>query len=83
MEQLSIDSSKFQILIWGDSTNIQNFREETNCEKYPYHIVNPFIAIDVVNGEFPTYILTQDSQVVKGMNLRGMDEDMLLEHLTK
>ena len=81
MEKLGIDSSRFQILIWGNSAHIQQFREETNCEKYPWHFISPFDAIDVVYGKFPTFILTHDGQVIQGVDYRGMDESMLVEHL--
>ena len=81
MEKLGIDSSRFQILIWGNSAHIQQFREETNCEKYPWHFISPFDAIDVVYGKFPTFILTHDGQVIQVVDYRGMDESMLVEHL--
>ena len=83
MEQNKIDSTKFQILIWGDSTHIHQFREETNCERFPWHVINPFVAIDVVYGKFPTFILTQNGQVIQGIDYRGLDEAILKEHLTK
>ena len=83
MEQNEIDPTKFQILIWGDSTHIQQFREETNCERFPWYMINPYDAIDVVYGKFPTFILTQDGQVTKGIDYRGLDETVLKEHLKK
>lgn len=81
MEQNEIEPSKFHILIWGDSTHIQQFMEETNCENFPWHVINPYTAIDVVYGKFPTFILTQDGQVIKGIDYRGLDEAVLREHL--
>ena len=81
MEQKQLDSSRFQILIWGDSLHIQQFREETNCEKYPWYVISPYDAIDVVYGEFPTFILTRDGEVVQGVDYRGLDEKLLMEHL--
>ena len=81
MEQNKIDSTKFQLLIWGDSIHIQKFREETNCEKFPWHVINPYAAIDLVYGRFPSFILTQDGQVIKGYDYRGLDETILKEHL--
>lgn len=83
MEQHALDSTRFQMLIWGDSVNIQNFLEETNCAKYQWHHINPFMAIDVVYGKFPTFILTHDGNIVKGMDYRGIDEKLLLEHISK
>lgn len=61
--------------------HIQQFREETNCEKFPWHFINPFDAVDVVYGKFPTFILTHDGQVLQGIDYRGLDESMLEEHL--
>lgn len=81
MEQKQLDSSRFQILIWGDSLHIQQFREETNCEKYPWYVISPYDAIDVVYGKFPTFILTHDGEVIHGIDYRGLDEKLLMEHL--
>lgn len=83
MEQHALDSTRFQMLIWGDSVHIQSFMEETKCEKYLWHHINPYVAIDVVYGKFPTFILTHDGKVVKGMDYRGIDENVLLEHLSR
>lgn len=81
MEQKQLDPSRFQILIWGDSLHIQQFREETNCEKYPWYHISPYDAIDVVYGKFPTFILTHDGEVIHGIDYRGLDEKLLMEHL--
>ncbi|MBO4654244.1 MAG: DoxX family membrane protein [Bacteroidales bacterium] len=81
MDKHAIDPSRFQLLIWGDSTHIQHFREETQCERYPWHHINPYAAIEVVYGKFPTFILTHDGQVKMGIDYRGMDENTLREHL--
>ena len=83
MEQYALDSTRFQMLIWGDSVQIQNFMEETNCTKYQWHHINPYAAIDVVYGQFPTFILTHNGQVVKGMDYRGINENVLLEHISE
>lgn len=83
MEQNAIDSTKFQILIWGDSSSIQQFREETHCEKYAWHLIHPYTAIDVVYGQFPTFILTTNGQVKMGLDYRGLDETTLIKHLTE
>lgn len=83
MEKLDIDSSRFQILIWGDSTHIQQFMEETHCERYPWHFISPFDAVEMVYGKFPTFILTHNGEVVQGVDYRGMDESALREHLDK
>ena len=83
MDNHTIDSTRFQMLIWGDSTHIQQFLEETKCTSYPWHLISPYDAINIVYGKFPTFILTHDGQVVKGLDYRGMDEATLMEHLAK
>ena len=83
MEQNEIDPSKFQILIWGDSIHIQQFREETNCERFPWYSISPYDAINMVYGKFPTFILTRDGQVETGFEYRGLDEKMLVNFLAE
>lgn len=83
MDQHAIDSTRFQILIWGDTVHIEEFMDETKCTKYRWHQISPYVAIDMVYGKFPTFILTHDGNVVKGMDYRGIDEKLLLEHLSE
>ena len=83
MDQHNLDSSKFQILIWGDSVHIKSFMEETHCTPYRWYRISPYKAINMVYGKFPTFILTHDGQVAKGMDYRGIDEKVLLEHISE
>lgn len=81
LETNRVEADKFQILIWGDTAHIQQFREETKCERYPWHVIHPYVAIDMVYGQFPTFILTHDGEIVKAFDYRGMDEKELSEYL--
>lgn len=81
LEKNEIDANKIHMLIWGDTAHIQQFREETECERYPWHVIHPYAAIDIVYGKFPTFILMQDGQIVKGFDYRGINEKELVEYL--
>lgn len=81
MEHNAIEDSKFQILIWGDTAHIQKFMDETECNAYQWHSIDPFAAIELVSGHFPTFILMKDGQVVKSFDMRGIDESELVEYL--
>ena len=83
MDQHDLDPTRFQILIWGDSVHIKSFLEETNCTQYRWYHISPYKAINMVYGKFPTFILTHNGQVSKGMDYRGIDESILLEHISK
>lgn len=83
MEQNGIDSTRFQIFIYGDTAQIQEFLEETNTQKYTWHhIIDPYMALALGNGSFPVYYVTADGKVIKGLDYRGMNESALREYLS-
>lgn len=81
MMRNNLDAQHFQILIWGDSASVRKFREESGCTAYPFHIIDPFTAIDIVNGKFPFFIMTRNDSVVKAFDYRGIAEDEIADFL--
>lgn len=81
MQKNAIDESRFQILIWGDTAQIDTFRVKTNCESYEYHIINPYTAIDVTYGKFPMFIMIHNKQIVKAFDYRGLEEKEIVDFL--
>lgn len=81
MEHNAIDNSKFQILIWGDTMHIQQFMDETECNAYQWHSIDPFSAINLVEGHFPTFIMMTDEKIIKSFDMRGINESEFVEFL--
>ena len=77
----NLDSTRLIFFIWGPEKSVKQFREETKTEQYRYSIVNPVEALNIVYGEFPTYVYIHDGQVVKAANLREMEESFTVEFL--
>ena len=76
-----LDTSKILYFVWGDSTALRPFQVETKTESFRYVRVNPFAAVRVVNGQFPTYLFIRDGEVTATADLRHLTEKAVCEHL--
>ncbi len=78
-----LDSSKVVFFIWGGEKSIQKFKNETETENYRFSVIGPVEAIELVLGQFPTYLYVHDGKVEKVMDLRGLNEHGLVEFMSK
>ena len=76
-----LDSSRILYFVWGDSAAVLPFQRETRTEAFRYVRVNPFAAVRVVNGQFPTYLFVRDGAVEATADLRRLTEKAVCEHL--
>ena len=76
-----LDTTRLVFFIWGPEEAVNNFREETKIEKYKYSIINPVKALNIVYGNFPTYVYIRDGKVLKVANLREMEESFTVEFM--
>ena len=76
----ALDSTRIFYFIWGDSTSVQQFREETKSDVFRYVPINPIKAIRITNGAFPTFLFLQDGEVQKTANLRQLTEKEVIAH---
>lgn len=78
-----LDSSKVIFFIWGGEKSIQKFKEETETEGYQFSIIGPVEAIELVLGQFPTYVFSHDGKVEKAMDVRGLNERNVVEFMNR
>ncbi|MBO7494317.1 MAG: DoxX family membrane protein [Bacteroidales bacterium] len=76
-----IDSTKVLYFIWGDSTSVQQFREETKSEPFLYVPINPVKAIRITDGAFPLFLFIRDGEVQRTADLRQLTEKEVVAHL--
>ena len=77
----TLDNSKILYFIWGDSSSVQRFREDTQIEAFRYVPIHPIMAVRITNGSFPTFLFLRDGEVLKTANLRQLTEKDVVSHL--
>lgn len=78
-----LDSTKLVFMIWGSEKSVQSFQEETETQGYRYEFINPVEALNIVFGQFPTYVYVHNGQVERVANLRGLEERYTVDFLSQ
>ena len=78
-----LDSTRLVFMIWGSDESVRRFREETGTQAYRYESIHPIDALNIVFGQFPTYVYVRDGQVARVANLRGLEERYTVDFLNK
>jgi len=75
-----LDRSRCKVFIYGHGNpkNIYDFIEKTESYGFEFREVDPYATIDIVSGEYPTFILMQDSSIVKSFDLWGLEESTIV-----
>ena len=80
-ERNKLDSNKLKVLVWGGDESIAHFMKETKTWKYEFHQISPYLAIDLVYGNFPTFAFIKDGKVVDAFDYRGVNEGKIVAFL--
>lgn len=76
-----LDTSRIVFFVWGDSTSLSTFQEETKTESYNYVFVSGIQAIRVADGHFPTYLFLTDGEVQMTADIKKLTEKNIFGHL--
>ncbi|MBP5205838.1 MAG: DoxX family protein, partial [Bacteroidales bacterium] len=63
-----LDSTKLVFMIWGSEKSVRSFQEETETQRYRYESINPVEALNIVFGQFPTYVYVRNGKVERVAN---------------
>lgn len=78
-----LDSTRLVFMIWGSEKSVRGFQEETETQGYRYESINPVEALNIVFGQFPTYVYVHNGQVERVANLRGLEERYTVDFLNQ
>lgn len=78
-----LDSTRLVFMIWGSEKSVRSFQEETETQSYRYESINPVEALNIVFGQFPTYVYVHNGQVERVANLRGLEERYTVDFLSQ
>ncbi len=70
-----VDPAHVIFFIWGDEEAVEQFKQKTETTDFQYVIINPVLAVNLVMGQFPTYVMTHNGEVEQVMDLRGLNEN--------
>ena len=78
-----LDRNRCKVLIFGNFPPLStyDFIKGTEAYGFEYREIDPIISLNIVDGEFPTFILTQDDSIVKSFDLWGLEESTIKEFL--
>lgn len=81
VEKNHLNPQKVVILIWGNESTIQDYKEETGAKDFRYATISPIDAISLVNGKFPTFLFVKDEKITEVANNHNLDEMTIAHHL--
>ncbi len=81
VENKDLDAGKIMFFVWGDTASVKKFQMETKTETFRYVPVGAIAAVQLVNGQFPTYLFIKDGDVVATADLRHLTEKNVCKHL--
>ena len=74
-----LNRKKCKVLIFGNYPPESTFEfiKATEGYGFEYREIDPIISLDIVDGQFPTFILMQDDSIVKSFDLWGLEESTI------
>jgi len=83
-EKHNLNNDRCIIWIWGrDTSSISRFIKTTGGLSFKYNIIDPYAAIDLVFGHFPTFVIIDNNKVVKVLDYRELSENELKEYFAQ
>jgi len=79
-----LDRKKCKILIFGNYPPLSTYEfiKETEGYGFEYREINPITSLNIVDGQFPTFVLTQDDSIVRSFDLWGLEESTITDFFT-
>lgn len=81
-ERNGLDDSQFMIWMWGNSNpHCAHFLRKTECWPHDCYRISPVLAVDMVYGSFPTFIMVKDGKIVKAFEYNGVYESRVVNFI--
>ncbi len=70
--------------VWGvNDQHCARFLRLTKCWKHDVYRVHPKLAVDLVYGTFPTYMVVRNGKVIDAFSYRGVEESKIVDYVTE
>ena len=78
-----LDRNKCKVLIFGNYPPLSTYEfiKATESFGFEYREINPILSLDIVDGQFPTFLLMQNDSLVKSFDLWGLEESTITDFL--
>lgn len=70
--------------MWGvNDPHCGNFLRVTQCWEHEVYRISPELAIDMVYGIFPTFLVVRDGEIIDAFGYRGVEESKIVDYVTE
>ena len=83
VNKYQLDIDRIKIFICGDDSAVDEFKNETEALDYQFFQISPILAIDITYGHFPTFIYISNQELKNCVDLRGIEEEDIVQFLQK
>ena len=81
-ERNMLPSDHMIIWVWGYShEHCASFLRVSKTWKYDVYRISPLLAVNMVYGSFPTFIVVRNGKVIDAFNYRGIDESKIVNYV--
>ena len=82
-ERNNLPDKHLVIWVWGaNDQHCARFLRLTKCWEHDVYRVSPKLAVDLVYGTFPTYIVVRDGKIIDAFSYRGVEESKIVDYVT-
>ena len=76
-----LDRNKCKVIIFGNYPPLSTYEfiKATEGFGFEYREINPIISLNIVDGQFPTFLLMQDDSLVRSFDLWGLEESTIMD----
>lgn len=74
-EHNDLPAESFKMLIWGQNNqHYARFMRLTKTWEHDFYCINPLLAVDMVYGSFPTFMMIKDGKIEKSFDYQRIVE---------
>lgn len=74
VDQNNLNADRVVLFIWGDYEHISQFILETEGFQFEYRVMDPFVAVEVTYGKFPTFMFYKDEEIQEVFDYKNISE---------
>lgn len=78
----NLPSDKLQFWMWGSNPqHCARFLRITKSWEHDAYRISPVLAVDMVYGSFPTFLVVRDGKIINAFDYRGVEEGKIVKYV--
>ncbi len=83
-ERNNLPANHLQFWMWGPNyPHCARFLRITKSWAHDAYRISPALAVDMVYGSFPTFLVVKDGKIIKTLDYRGVEESKIVKYVTE